>query len=275
MRWINTAALRMDKQIGRPIVIAFWDSSRGVSMRPLAELQRWHDLYAERGLRAIAVHIAGEGPGGDPNAVDAAVRRLGLTLPVACDEEYLLSDSYGLTGVPSRYVFDHGLRLVDVHFGLGGGAEVDQLLEALIAHSDAHRVPGAEPEPEPAGDVAEGDDSCDQSAALDPAKQPRLRIHPPSFDLLPAPLHDQPTLLAPVPAEVLPGSFRGAYSAAAVWALVRGQGTIEVGDRSIVVDAPGAYLLSDHGTHTAASLDLTTSGGVELLEVQLEPGTAA
>ena len=263
----------MDKQIGRPVVIAFWDSSRGISMRGLAELQRWHDLYSARGLRVIAVHIAGEGPGGDPNAVDAAVRRLGLTIPVACDEEYLLSSSYGLTGVPSRYVFDQGLRLVDAHFGLGGGAEVDQLLDVLLAHSDANRPAGQEPEPETT--VAEGDDSCDQGASVDPAKQPRLRIHPPEFDSLPAPLGNDPGLIPPVPAEVLDGAFRGAYEAAAVWALASGEGTIEAGGRSITVDAPGAYLVVDHARHTSGELELATTGSVQLLEIQLEPGSAA
>ena len=80
--WLNTEALRIDKQLGRPLVVAFWDARRAVSMRPLIELQRWHEQYAPRGARVIAVHVDGDGAGIDEAAVRATAERLGLTMPI-------------------------------------------------------------------------------------------------------------------------------------------------------------------------------------------------
>ena len=34
--WVNVASLRMDKQLGRPVLIEFWDFCRANSLRTLA-----------------------------------------------------------------------------------------------------------------------------------------------------------------------------------------------------------------------------------------------
>ncbi|MEA2232047.1 MAG: hypothetical protein QOD83_1863, partial [Solirubrobacteraceae bacterium] len=54
--WVNVASLRMDKQIGRPVLIEFWDFCRANSLRTLAYTRRWHERYAEAGLRVISAH---------------------------------------------------------------------------------------------------------------------------------------------------------------------------------------------------------------------------
>src|SRR3954464_3121283 len=49
--WINVAPLRMDKQIGRPVLVEFWDFCRPSSLRTLPYLKAWHERYAVDGLR--------------------------------------------------------------------------------------------------------------------------------------------------------------------------------------------------------------------------------
>ena len=40
--WVNVASLRMDKQIGRPVLIEFWDFCRVNSLRTLPYITEWH-----------------------------------------------------------------------------------------------------------------------------------------------------------------------------------------------------------------------------------------
>src|SRR5271156_635232 len=77
-RWLNVATLRMDQQIGRPVVLEFFDVCRVASMRTLPYIQAWGARYAERGLRVISVHTPGYELSRDEDVVAAAVARLGI-----------------------------------------------------------------------------------------------------------------------------------------------------------------------------------------------------
>lgn len=281
--WINTEQLRIDKQLGRPLVIAFWDCRRAVSMRPLLELERWHRAYGPRAARVIAVHVDGDGAGTTAEDVSRAAARLELTMPIVVDQDLLIADAYGLKGVPSRYTFDQGLKLVDAHYGLGGYADGERLLLALVEHGERslaeRRAQGeadaalaaAEPASEP-----EEDESCDQGASVPAAKQPRLIVSPPAGSDLPEAIPETAQYVAPEPAELVDGDYRGAYAAGAVWLQLRGNGTATAGARSIEVDGDGTYLLLDFGLDTEGSLDdLTLSDGLVCEAIQLEPGIAA
>ncbi len=280
--WVNTEQLRIDKQLGRPLVVAFWDSRRAVSIRPLLELQRWHEAYSPRGARIIAVHVDGEDVGTTHEDVARAATRFGLTMPIVVDQDLLIADAYGLQGVPSRYTFDQGLKLVDAHFGLGGYADGEQLLLALVEHGErvlAGRgaTPGAAAEPPPAEPATEPeeDESCDQGAAVPPAKQPRLIVTPPATDELPEPIAEVSTYVAPEPGEVVDGDYRGPYAAGAVWLQLRGAGTATLASHAVTADGGGTYLLVDHGLdHEGQLAELTLTDGLVCDGIQLEPGIA-
>ena len=61
--WGNVAALRMDKQHGRPVLVEFWDFCRPSSLRTLPYVKAWHERYAPDGLRVVTVHCPGFAPG--------------------------------------------------------------------------------------------------------------------------------------------------------------------------------------------------------------------
>jgi peroxiredoxin len=278
--WLRTAQLRVDKQLGRPLVIAFFDPRRAVSLRPLTELQRWHDAYATRGARVIGVAVDGEDAGISADDVERTLDQLGVTFPVVIDEQLQIAESYGLAGVPSRYVFDQGLQLIDAHFGPGGFVDGHALVAALVAHGERQLAERqAAPEPAAPASEAEEDPSCDQGAAATPPpnKQPRLLVTAPPAGSLPAPQPDPGELTAPSPADVVPGDFRGPYAAAGLWAVVRGTGTISVpGAQPVAIAGDSTVLLVDHGgRYTSAVADLSISGDLQIVELQLEPGVSA
>ena len=156
--WINVATLRMDQQLGRPVLVEFWDFCRPNSIRTLPYVKAWHERYADAGLRVIGVHAAGFEPSKDPESVRAAVARLDITHPVVVDVEYEIWQLYGNLGWPARYLFDQAGVLFDYHYGEGGYQDTERAIQELL---DVERelLPPLRAEDEPGAElVPQSDD---------------------------------------------------------------------------------------------------------------------
>jgi thiol-disulfide isomerase/thioredoxin len=122
----------MDQQIGRPVLIEFWDFCRANSLRTLPYLKQWHARYEAQGLRVIGAHASGFAPSADPDAVTAAVARLAVPYPVVIDAELELWQEYGNLGWPARYLFNQQGRLFEYHYGEGGYQETELAIQELL-----------------------------------------------------------------------------------------------------------------------------------------------
>src|ERR1700757_4235411 len=96
--WVNVAALRMDQQLGRPVLVEFWDFCRVNSLRTQPYMRAWHERYADAGLRVVGVPPPGFAASADEGAGRAAVERLGIPYPVVIDAEHEIWDLYGNLG---------------------------------------------------------------------------------------------------------------------------------------------------------------------------------
>ena len=132
LEWVNVASLRMDKQLGRPVLVEFWDFCRANSLRTLPYVRAWHERYASAGLRVISAHAGGYPPSRDPAEVRAAVERLGIEHPVVIDSEFALWRDYGNDAWPARYLFDQRLRLHSMHYGEGAYDETEAEICELL-----------------------------------------------------------------------------------------------------------------------------------------------
>ena len=132
MEWVNVAMLKMEQQLGRPVLLEFWDFCRANSLRTLPYFQEWHARYAEAGLRIISVHSPGFPPSRDPAAARAAVERLGIEHAVLLDPELVVWQLYENAGWPARYLFDQTLKLVDFHYGEGAYDEAERAIQELL-----------------------------------------------------------------------------------------------------------------------------------------------
>ncbi len=132
LEWINVASLRMDQQLGRPVLVEFWDFCRCNSLRTLPCVRAWHRRYAQAGLRVISVHAGGYPPSRDPAQVRAAVARLEIEHPVVIDADFELWRDYGNEGWPARYLFGPELRLHSYHYGEGAYAETEAEIAELL-----------------------------------------------------------------------------------------------------------------------------------------------
>jgi hypothetical protein len=236
--WVNVARLRMDQQLGRPVLVEFWDYCRCNSLRTLDYVRAWHARYAAAGLRVVSVHAGAYPPSQDPAQVRAAVQRLGIEHAVMLDTDYTLWNEYGNEAWPARYLFDRRLRLYSMHYGEGAydetQAEICELLEI---------------EPEPL-------------AALRPQDAPGARVGQPTAE--------QPGAWSgPYEAGAVWAVLEPVADAAAGMATVRANG------RTIAVAHPGCYALVEHERHSVGVLELEVGAGVVCHAVQFTPGLIA
>jgi len=130
--WVNVEPLRMDKQIGRPVLVEFWDFCRINSLRTLPYVKAWHERYAVHGLRVIGVHTGGFEPSRDEQVVRDAVTRLGIEHPVVIDSNLEIWDFYGNRGWPARYLWDQRGALHSLHYGEGAYQETEREIQVLL-----------------------------------------------------------------------------------------------------------------------------------------------
>jgi AhpC/TSA family len=136
MDWLNVAFLRMDRQIGAPVLVEFWDFARVNSLRTLPYLKAWHERYADRGLRVIGVHSPGYSFGRAREVVARAVERLEVPYAVLLDPALEVWRLYGNRGWPGRYLFDRTGLLHFIHYGEGEYADTELAIQETLLELD-------------------------------------------------------------------------------------------------------------------------------------------
>jgi thiol-disulfide isomerase/thioredoxin len=237
--WVNVAPLRMDQQLGRPVLIEFWDFCRPNSMHTLPYMRAWHERYADAGLRVIGAHASGFEPSTDPETVKAAVARLGIPYPVLVDTEFELWQEFGNLGWPARYLFDQQGRLFEYHYGEGDYDGTERAIQELL---------GVE------------------RPVLDPARPqdaPGALLAPQSDDVE-----------GPFSGAYEAGEVWAVLDGAGTVAVQdRGDAPAEP-SRTVTIEHPGAYELVRHEHSTAGRLALEIGAGVRCHAVCFAPGLA-
>jgi hypothetical protein len=137
LTWLGVAFLRMAQQIGRPIVVEFFDSARINSHRTLPYMRAWHERYEQRGLlRMIGVHTPAYSFGRNPEVAVPAIERMDIPYAVVLDPAFEVWREYGNRGWPARYIFDRRGVLRFVHWGEGEYEEAERVIQELIAEVD-------------------------------------------------------------------------------------------------------------------------------------------
>jgi hypothetical protein len=233
--WVNVATLRLDQQLGRPVLVEFWDFCRANSLRTLGYMQGWHARYAEAGLRVISVHAGAYPPSQDPEQVRAAVARLGIEHPVLLDPDFALWKEYGNEAWPARYLFDRRLRLFSMHYGEGAYDETQEEICELLGIDPPDPLTAVRPED--AADALVGRPTPEQAGAW-----------------------SGPYEAGAVWAVLEPGGGGG------------GAASVLVNGRPLAVEHAGCHLLVAHERHATGVLELEVGDGVTCHAVQFTAG---
>lgn len=93
-------------------VMNFWASWCAPCMLEMPSLQRLHDAYRERGLEVLAVNVDE-----DAQAVDEAVKKLKLTLPLFSDADGTLGDLFQVEALPHTLILDSQGKILHQEIG--------------------------------------------------------------------------------------------------------------------------------------------------------------
>jgi hypothetical protein len=236
LQWVNVAFLRMAQQIGRPILVEFFDSARVNSHRTLPYMRAWDERYAGQGLlRIIGVHTPAYSFGRDPDVAVAGIERMDIPYAVVLDPDFAVWREYGNRGWPARYIFDRRGVLRFVHWGEGEYNETERVIQELIAETD------------PEGEL----ELPELLAPLRPEDAPDAQMKPQTADVALPAEHDRVRLGGDwsegpdyLEAQAAGATAQVTYSAGEAYAVL--SGSVEPGlypsDGNVVAEAPGLRL---------------------------------
>jgi len=88
--WLNSAPLSMEGLHGKVVLVDFWTYSCINCLRTLPYVKAWAEKYRDQGLVVIGVHTPEFSFEKEQKNVEQAIRELGVTYPVAMDNQYTI-----------------------------------------------------------------------------------------------------------------------------------------------------------------------------------------
>jgi cytochrome c biogenesis protein CcdA/thiol-disulfide isomerase/thioredoxin len=139
--WLNSPPLTRDGLRGKVVVIDFWTYSCINCLRSLPYVKGWYEKYKDHGLVVIGVHAPEFAFEKDLNNVRGAVHDLGVTYPVALDNNYALWRGFDNQYWPAHYFIDAEGRIRGHHFGEGDYPESERVIRELLTEAGFHDLP--------------------------------------------------------------------------------------------------------------------------------------
>ena len=102
-QWLNTPPLQADDIAGKVVVVNFWTYSCINCLRVLPYVKAWGHRYAERGLVVVGVHTPEFAFEKDASNVRKALPMLGITYPIAVDNDFGIWRMFGNQAWPGLY----------------------------------------------------------------------------------------------------------------------------------------------------------------------------
>ena len=135
-QWLNSPPLTSEMLRGKVVLVDFWTYSCINCLRTLPYLKAWNEKYREQGLVIIGVHTPEFAFEKDPHNVEQAIHDLGITYPVAMDNEYTIWNAYKNQYWPAHYLIDADGKIRHQHFGEGAYQETELMIQTLL--KEAH-----------------------------------------------------------------------------------------------------------------------------------------
>ncbi len=141
--WINSPPLTSASLRGKVVLVDFWTYSCINCLRTLPYIKAWSAKYKDSGLVVIGVHTPEFPFEKDESNVRKAVRDLGISYPVAMDDNYAIWRNFNNQYWPAHYFVDATGHIRYHHFGEGGYDESEQWIRSLLEEANHRPLPGA------------------------------------------------------------------------------------------------------------------------------------
>jgi cytochrome c biogenesis protein CcdA/thiol-disulfide isomerase/thioredoxin len=141
--WLNSPPLDAKALRNKVVLVDFWTYSCVNCLRSLPYIRAWAERYKDQGLVVIGVHSPEFPFERDKGNVIQATKDLGITYPVAIDNNYAIWQSFSNEYWPAHYLFDATGKLRYQHFGEGKYAQTESVIQGLLAARNGQQVSSA------------------------------------------------------------------------------------------------------------------------------------
>ena len=139
-QWLNIKPPRAEDIRGKVVLVNFWTYSCINCLRILPYVRAWAEKYKSRGLIVIGVHTPEFAFEKDVGNVSKALASLGVSYPVAIDNDFRIWHAFNNAAWPALYFIGADGRIRRHVLGEGEYAQSEQLIQHLLAEADAAPV---------------------------------------------------------------------------------------------------------------------------------------
>lgn len=130
--WFNAPPQSLKDPHGKVVLVEFWTHGCINCLHVVPHTQALYEKYAKDGLVVVGVHTPEYEEERDLGRVRGAIRELGITYPVAVDNENRTWEAYGNRFWPALYLIDQSGRVVYRHFGEGDYDVTEDRIRQLL-----------------------------------------------------------------------------------------------------------------------------------------------
>ena len=130
--WLNSAPLNITDLRGKVVLIDFWTYGCYNCINTLPHVTRLYDTYKDKGLIVVGVHTPEFPFEKSIGNLQAALKRYGISYPVAQDNEYATWNAYRNQYWPAQYILDQTGKIVFEHAGEGQYDEMERVVRKLL-----------------------------------------------------------------------------------------------------------------------------------------------
>jgi cytochrome c biogenesis protein CcdA/thiol-disulfide isomerase/thioredoxin len=139
--WLNTPPLTPESLRGKVVLVDFWTYSCINCLRTLPYVRAWAAKYKDYGLVVLGVHTPEFAFEKSLDNVRRAVKDLGITYPVAVDNNYAVWGAFYNNYWPADYFVDAQGQIRAHAFGEGDYDKSEHLIQTLLTQAGVANVP--------------------------------------------------------------------------------------------------------------------------------------
>ncbi len=138
--WLNSEPLTPEALRGRVVLVDFWTYTCINWLRTLPYVRAWAEKYGDAGLTVIGVHTPEFDFEHDIANVTVQADALGVTWPVALDNDYAVWEAFDNNYWPAVYLADAEGRIRYHHFGEEAYDATERAIQELLTEAGAQDI---------------------------------------------------------------------------------------------------------------------------------------
>jgi thiol-disulfide isomerase/thioredoxin len=131
-QWFNSPPLTMQSLHGKVVLVEFWTRECINCLHVLPHTKELYERYGADGLVVVGVHTPEYDEERDAFSLKQAIRTLGITYPVAMDNDNRIWNAYGNQYWPAIYLIDRDGHVVYRHVGEGDYDQTEARIRQLL-----------------------------------------------------------------------------------------------------------------------------------------------